>query len=167
MDTAKNTNYKGNPKWVKGVSGNPSGRPKRHKELREILSGLMPEAGERLKKLLRSEDEKIAIEAVKLVAAYSLGKPPEAGTVAHLDAVETRREALVEAIKPAELPTTVVAEAIVEPVAAPPGPAEVKAEGQGLRCLYRGPQGKCEAWAGEGTQWCPEHKAKLFASLNA
>lgn len=143
--------------WVKGQSGNPGGKPKSHAEFRKLLTDLMPAAAKRLGELIKSADEKVAIEAAKLISAYSVGKPPEPSDVAHMDAMDARR-VLVSAVRPAELPAPM-------PLAAPPDVVDVEPKREGLRCLYRGPDGQCGDLAATGAQWCDSHKAKLFATL--
>lgn len=72
---------RGNPNWAKdpatgkGKSGNPGGRPKTAAELRGGLANLTDRTLARLTEMLESENEKIAIQAVRIVIEYVLGKP--------------------------------------------------------------------------------------------
>lgn len=57
--------------WPKGVSGNPTGRPRLPLELKRGLHGSV----QRLLELVGSEDEAVALKAAALVLAYNLGPP--------------------------------------------------------------------------------------------
>lgn len=72
---AKSTGNTGNLKpWGKGVSGNPSGRPKTPQVLKDNLEV----AAKKLVKLLSSDDEKIQLSAAKDILDRVLGKAPQA-----------------------------------------------------------------------------------------
>jgi hypothetical protein len=60
-------------KFIKGVSGNPSGRPK----IPEWFRQHSPEAMERLLFWLQSDDSRASMQAVTLLLAYTFGKPTE------------------------------------------------------------------------------------------
>ncbi len=68
---------RGNPNWRKGVSGNPTGRKAVDPEVKEALGALTPRAVDRLTMMLESEDERIAMDAVKTVLDRNLGKPTQ------------------------------------------------------------------------------------------
>jgi hypothetical protein len=54
-------------RWVPGTSGNPGGMPKPPEGLRTRLAELSPRAVERLAELLESSDERVRLEAIKVV----------------------------------------------------------------------------------------------------
>lgn len=69
--------------FVKGQSGNPGGKPK---PARQELDGLLTRgwpikrrmaAIERLDKMVDSEDDTTALDAIKLLLAYAYGRPTE------------------------------------------------------------------------------------------
>lgn len=64
----------GNPNWVKGVSGNPSGRAKKNEELIAILDELLSDAYQTMRDLVRHADPKIALDATKLILDRRFGK---------------------------------------------------------------------------------------------
>ena len=61
--------------FVAGKSGNPGGRPKIDPEVKEILKAAAPEAARRLVELIRSKNEKIALQACNSVLDRAYGKP--------------------------------------------------------------------------------------------
>jgi hypothetical protein len=68
---------KGNPKWVKGVSGNPNGRPKVPRNVVEMARAASPEAIEALISIMRNKE---AMPSARASAANSIldrawGKP--------------------------------------------------------------------------------------------
>ncbi len=67
--------------WAKGTSGNPAGRPAAARGLREALTARYGTDGRqliaRLEELSRSEDERVALNAVELLLAYLAGKPQQ------------------------------------------------------------------------------------------
>lgn len=165
----------GNPAWVKGVSGNPSGKPRSFSELRHKLLKGEPTARKRLMELVDSENERTALEALALYYAYAMGKPAEAMDLAKLDAMADRMRSIVAEVVRKELPEPEpVTEALPPPEAAdvaPPSVATVSVPPVSptphARCLYRLSSGPCETEPLQGEQWCPEHKAKLFGMLSA
>jgi hypothetical protein len=76
------------------VSGNPSGRPKLTEEQREaltILNAATPKAAKKLVKLIRSLDDRVALQAALALLNRVLGKEPakaddSAAPQAHLSA---------------------------------------------------------------------------------
>ena len=59
-----------------GNQANPSGRPKLAGEIRDLLRAAAPRAAERLKELIESPDEKVALGACKEILDRSIGKAP-------------------------------------------------------------------------------------------
>ena len=62
-------------RWVPGTSGNPGGMPKPPEGLRTRLAELSPRAVERLGQLLDSGDERVRLEAAKVILDRHLGRP--------------------------------------------------------------------------------------------
>jgi ATP:corrinoid adenosyltransferase len=66
-------------KFTKGVSGNPTGRKPIPPEIKEALTALVPRAIERLTGIINeSEDDKLVMDAVKVVLDRVYGKPAQA-----------------------------------------------------------------------------------------
>lgn len=90
--------------FVKGTSGNPTGRPKQNEEAMEILKASIPEAAQRLVELLKSDNEKIALQAAIAIFDRVHGKP--------IQAVNTQMEFFDERIAMrAEIRAALVAQA--------------------------------------------------------
>lgn len=64
--------------FVKGKSGNPSGRPQRSPEIKATLKRLGKRALEVLESLMNSaKDESVKLQAAKYLSDQSIGKPTE------------------------------------------------------------------------------------------
>ena len=64
------------PRWQKGTSGNPGGRPALDPALKAKLAALTPRAIERLAEALDGDDPKLAVTAAMALLDRSLGRPP-------------------------------------------------------------------------------------------
>jgi hypothetical protein len=62
-------------RWAPGTSGNAGGRPKPPDGLRTRLAELSPRAVERVGELLDSGDERVRLEAAKVILDRRLGRP--------------------------------------------------------------------------------------------
>jgi hypothetical protein len=67
--------------WKKGQSGNPAGVDARQARMRRMLEDLTPRAINRLGALLDSEDEAVALAAVKEVLDRAWGRPRQQAQV--------------------------------------------------------------------------------------
>lgn len=83
----------------KGQSGNPSGRPKTIKEVRDLAREEAPRAFRRVVKLIDSDDERVAFVAAQEVLNRAYGKPSQQ--------VEVRRQVLSD-LSDAELEAILV-----------------------------------------------------------
>ena len=63
------------PRWQKGTSGNPGGRPALDPALKAKLAALTPRAIERLAEALDGDDPKLAVTAAMALLDRSLGRP--------------------------------------------------------------------------------------------
>jgi len=73
-----------NGRWLPGYSPNPAGRPKRDAEIREAFQDLGADAIERVKQLMQSKDEQVAVAACRLALERGYGKPMQSVTVTPL-----------------------------------------------------------------------------------
>lgn len=64
--------------FKKGQSGNPGGRPKMPEDLKKAMQSMAAEALDVLKASLRSDDERMRLEAVKILFDRGYGKPTQA-----------------------------------------------------------------------------------------
>jgi hypothetical protein len=84
-------------RWVPGTSGNPGGMPKPPEGLRTKLAELSPRAVERLAELLDSSDERVRLEAIKVIPDRHLGRPAiQADISLHRGVADDHLAALIE-----------------------------------------------------------------------
>lgn len=105
-DENKEVSTQGPHRFKKGESGNPGGRPKVIGPFREACQKFITEEGgwQRIVEFaMQNEEPRIALEAIKLMVQYGIGKPPESVTfssnlnIAALD-VKGLDEVLLKAI---------------------------------------------------------------------
>ena len=63
------------PRWPKGTSGNPGGRPALDPALKAKLAALTPRAIDRLAQALDGDDERVAVTAAMALLDRALGRP--------------------------------------------------------------------------------------------
>lgn len=71
--------------FMKGISGNPGGRPKKDPEVVQLLKAATPKAARKLIDLLDSPDERLALQAANSILDRVWGKPEASGTLALTD----------------------------------------------------------------------------------
>lgn len=83
MATGDNSGHRGTQNlrpWKPGQSGNPSGVSSAAKQLQKALEGDWKDAHKRLRDLLFSDDERVALEAAKFYIDHIKGKAKQALT---------------------------------------------------------------------------------------
>ncbi len=86
----------GRPKGLPKTGGRPKGaRNRRTKEVEAVLRPLIPGAKKKIKALLGSEDEEIALKAVQMLFAYVFGKPVDRREISGPDGAPTYRGELL------------------------------------------------------------------------
>ena len=89
--------------FPKGVSGNPSGRPKKNRDLERTAESYVSEAVKVLADALKDDDAKVRIAAANALLDRARGKPKQAVEVERaphsLDEITT--DALIAAVHPA------------------------------------------------------------------
>lgn len=84
--------------WEKGQSGNPSGRPKKNRELQELAREATPEAFSRLKAIMRQQkDIKAALQAAQIIIERGYGKVRQAIEHTGAEGGPIQTEALTDA----------------------------------------------------------------------
>jgi hypothetical protein len=63
------------PRWPKGTSGNPGGRPALEPALKTMLAALTPRAIDRLAQALDGDDDRVAVTAAMALLDRALGRP--------------------------------------------------------------------------------------------
>src|SRR5216684_2835105 len=63
------------PRWPKGTSGNPGGRPALEPALKTKLAALTPRAIDRLAQALDGDDDRVAVTAAMALLDRALGRP--------------------------------------------------------------------------------------------
>ncbi len=75
--TGRTGNTRNLTPWVKGQSGNPNGRPKKHTTIAQLAEDSSERAIRKLAKLIDSDDEKVALAAAQAVLDRAVGKPKQ------------------------------------------------------------------------------------------
>ena len=70
----------GRGRFQKGKSGNPGGRPKIESEVRELAQKHGRAAIRRLVKIMKSDNDRVAVTACQALLDRGFGKPPQALT---------------------------------------------------------------------------------------
>jgi hypothetical protein len=82
---------------VRGTSGSPGGRPRPPDGLKTRLAELSPRAVERLGELLDSNDERVRLEAARVILDRHLGRPAiQADISLHRAEADDHLAALIE-----------------------------------------------------------------------
>ena len=77
-DAAVTTKYPNLRPWKPGQSGNPSGRPKKDRHVADTANQHADKALRKLIQLMDSEDDRVALAAVREVLDRAVGKPKQA-----------------------------------------------------------------------------------------
>lgn len=88
--------------FVKGHSGNPTGRTKENPEIKEILKAASLDAAKKLVELVQCSNEKIALNAAIEILNRTEGKPRESVSMninGNLDIRSQVRSVLMERLK--------------------------------------------------------------------
>lgn len=87
---------RGNPSWGKGVSGNPGGRPKIDKEIRELAQSYSIQAIETLAGIMNNEqyDPRVRGFAADKILDRAVGKPAQA--IQHSGTIDTAKASTEE-----------------------------------------------------------------------
>jgi hypothetical protein len=86
--------------WKKGQSGNPKGREKLDTPIREALLEHTPQAVTRLVELMHSDDQQVALAAVREILNRVYGKPHVAVSVD----VDVDSRPIYQVVAPREMP---------------------------------------------------------------
>ena len=70
-----------NGHFAPGISGNPQGRPPIPAEIKAMFTDLVPEAIAALADALRSDDEKMRLQAAQAILDRGLGKPHQSASI--------------------------------------------------------------------------------------
>lgn len=73
----ENSTRTGRGRFVKGISGNPGGRPEVEGKARKIAQRAGPRAMRRLIQLMRSPNERVAVAAASAILDRAYGKPAQ------------------------------------------------------------------------------------------
>ena len=65
-------------KFIKGQSGNPTGRPKQDNELKKLAKAKTHDAFNTLVKLMADEEASTRLGAAKIILEYGWGRPTQA-----------------------------------------------------------------------------------------
>jgi hypothetical protein len=80
---------RGNPNWVKGVSGNPAGRSRMDPILRTKIRNMSNAIADRLYEItMESDSHASSVQAAKLLLAYAWGSPE--ALLEHVEGSEKR-----------------------------------------------------------------------------
>lgn len=93
--------------WVKGQSGNPKGTPRLDPKVRAAFLALTPRAIVRIRQLMDSEDERVAVQACKVVIDKNVAAVPDLDAADHAKLVDLHEEATVVLERAAEQPALV------------------------------------------------------------
>src|SRR5262245_40865126 len=102
-------------RWVRGTSGNPGGTPKLPDGLRTRLAEMSTRAVERLSEMLDSDDERVRLEAARVILDRHLGRPAiQADISFHRGAEDAHIAALLETARRRALEPIVLEDVEIE-----------------------------------------------------